>query len=174
MELTRALATGPRPKRTIVFALFGSEETGGRGAGFFVDLPVVPLHQVVANLQFEMLGRPDPVVPPHTLWLTGYERSNLGAALAKQGARLVADPRPEQSLFTRSDNINFARRGVVAHTVSSFTLHKDYHAPSDGIGLIDFAHMTEAIQSMLEPVRWLADSTFKPEWAPNGCPAPCK
>lgn len=174
MALAEALAAGAKPKRTVVFALFGSEERGGFGAGFFVDLPVVPLNQIVADLQFEMLGRPDEKVPPKTLWLTGYERSNLGAELAKQGARLVADPHPEQSFFTRSDNIRFARRGVVAHTVSSYNLHKEYHTPADEIGKIDFAHMTEAIRSLLEPVRWLANSTFKPAWAPNGCPAPCK
>jgi hypothetical protein len=74
----------------------------------------------------------------------------------------------------RSDNIRFARRGVVAHTVSSYNLHKDYHQPSDEVRLVDFPHMTEAIQSLLEPVRWLASSTFKPAWAPNGCPAPCR
>lgn len=174
MALAEALAAGPKPKRTIVFALFGSEERGGFGAGFFVDLPVVPLDQIVADLQFEMLGRPDEKVPAKTLWLTGYERSNLGAELAKQGARLVADPHPEQNFFQRSDNIRFARRGVVAHTVSSYNLHKEYHTPADEIGKVDFAHMTEAIRSMLEPVRWLANGTFKPAWAPNGCPAPCR
>jgi Zn-dependent M28 family amino/carboxypeptidase len=118
----------------------------------------------VANLQFEMIGRPDPKVPAQTLWLTGYERSDLGDELARRGARLVADPHPDQSFFTRSDNIRFARRGVIAHTVSSFGLHKDYHQPSDEIGTIDFAHMTDAISSMIEPVRWLANSTFRPEW----------
>ena len=121
-----------------------------------------------------MIGRADPAVPARTLWLTGYERSNLGAMLAKQGARLVADPHPEQSFFTRSDNIRFARRGVVAHTVSSYNLHKEYHQPSDEVSRIDFAHMTESIRSMLEPVRWLANSDFKPAWASGGCPAPCK
>ena len=138
LELARAIALGPRPKRTIVFAFFGSEESGGFGSRFFADRPVVPLSQIVANLQFEMIGRPDAKVPPHTLWLTGYERSTLGPALAKQGAKLVQDPHPEQSFFTRSDNIQFARRGVVAHTVSSFGLHKEYHQPSDEIRPIDF------------------------------------
>jgi hypothetical protein len=164
LELAAALSRGPRPKRTIVFAFFGSEETGGYGARFFADRPVVPLDRIVANLQFEMIGRPDRAVPPHTLWLTGYERSNLGPALVKQGARLVQDPHPEQNFFTRSDNIQFARRGVVAHTVSSFGLHQDYHQPSDEIGSIDFPHMTESIRSMLEPIRWLANGSFKPEW----------
>ncbi len=167
LELAAALAGGPQPKRTVVFAWFGSEESGGSGSGYFVDKPVVPLDRLVANLQFEMIGRPDPKVPPHTLWLTGYERSNLGPELAKRGAKLVQDPHPEQSFFTRSDNIRFARRGVIAHTVSSFGLHKDYHQPSDELSTIDFAHMTDAIHSMIEPVRWLANSTFKPEWLPG-------
>ena len=79
----------------------------------------------------------------------------------------MADPHPEQSFFTRSDNIRFARRGVIAHTVSSFGLHKDYHQPSDELSTIDFAHMTDAIRSMIEPVRWLANSSFRPEWKPG-------
>jgi hypothetical protein len=167
LELARALAAGPRPKRTILFAFFGSEETGGHGSRYFADHPVVPLTQFVANLQFEMIGRPDPAVAPHTLWLTGYERSTLGPALAKAGARLVQDPHPEQRFFTRSDNYQFARRGVVAHTVSSFGLHKDYHRASDEIRSIDFPHMTDAIRSLVEPIRWLANSGFKPDWLPG-------
>jgi len=167
LEIAAALARGERPKRTVVFAWFGSEESGGAGSGYFVDKPVVPHDRIVAKLQYEMIGRPDAKVPPHTLWLTGYERSNLGSELAKRGAKLVQDPHPEQSFFTRSDNIRFARRGVIAHTVSSFGLHKDYHQPSDELSTIDFAHMADAIRSMIEPVRWLANSNFRPEWKPG-------
>jgi Zn-dependent M28 family amino/carboxypeptidase len=172
MALAQALANGPRPKRTLVFALFGSEESGGAvsGSSYFVDLPVVPLNTIVAQIQFEMLGRPDPMVPAHNLWLTGYERSNLGSELAKHGAKLVQDPHPEQSFFTRSDNIKFARRCVVSHTVSSYNLHKDYHQASDDIDKVDFAFMVDAVRSMLEPIRWLANSTFAPAWTPEGRP----
>jgi hypothetical protein len=118
----------------------------------------------VANLQFEMIGRPDGNVPPKTLWLTGYERSDLGPELARRGAPLVQDPHPEMKFFVRSDNIQLARRGVVAHTVSSYGLHKEYHTPADDLRHIDVAHMTGAIQSMFEPVRWLANSSFRPRW----------
>jgi Zn-dependent M28 family amino/carboxypeptidase len=170
LELARVLAMGPRPKRTIVFAFFGSEEAGGFGSRFFADRPIVPLTQIVANLQFEMIGRPDMKVPAETLWLTGYERSTLGPELAKQGAKLVQDPHPEQNFFTRSDNIQFARRGVVAHTVSSFGLHKEYHQPSDEVRHINFAHMTQSIRSMLAPIRWLANTDFRPAWLPGGKP----
>ncbi|MBA3440150.1 MAG: M20/M25/M40 family metallo-hydrolase [Pyrinomonadaceae bacterium] len=164
LELARALGAGPKPKRTIYFVLFGSEETGGHGSRYFIARPPLPLSSIVANLQFEMIGRPDPKVPPSTLWLTGFERSNLGAGLAKNGARLVADPHPDQNFFQRSDNYALAKRGVVAHTVSSFGLHKEYHQPSDDLSHIDFAHMTRAISSIIQPVRWLVNSTFKPTW----------
>jgi hypothetical protein len=169
LELAQAMAW-KRPKRTVIFALFGSEEAGGLGSRHFIDAPPVPLDRIVANLQFEMIGRPDPKVPAQTLWLTGYERSNLGSELARRGARLVADPHPDQSFFTRSDNIQFARRGVIAHTVSSFGLHTDYHRPSDEIGTIDFVHMTTAIRSMVQPIQWLANSSFRPEWHPGQKP----
>jgi Zn-dependent M28 family amino/carboxypeptidase len=154
----------------MVFAWFGSEEAGGYGARYFVEKPVVPLDRIVANLEFEMIGRPDASIAPHTLWLTGWERTTLGPKLAAQGARLVADPHPAEKFFTRSDNFTLARRGVIAQTVSSYGLHADYHQPSDKLSRIDFGHMTESIQSMLAPIRWLADSGFKPDWTPGGRP----
>ena len=164
IELARVLASGPRPRRPIVFALFGSEESGGFGARYFVDRPVVPLSDIVADLQVEMIGRPDPKVPAGTLWLTGYDRSTLGPQLAARGARLVDDPHPDQRFFERSDNIRFARRGVVAHTVSSFGLHGEYHQASDDFRHINITHMRDAIASLVEPVRWLATTTEKPTW----------
>ena len=170
LTLAHLLATGPRPKRTIVFALFGSEEIGGFGNQAFLQRPPVPLSSIVANLEFEMIGRPDSAVPAGTLWLTGFDRSNLGPELAKHGAHLVNDPHPKELFFQRSDNYALARGGIIAHTVSSFGLHKDYHQPSDELRRIDFNHMTNAIASMVGPIRWLADSKWKPEWSPGRNP----
>jgi hypothetical protein len=167
IELAEALAKKKTPKRTIIFACFGSEEAGGLGSTYLRELPPVPLDKMVAMVQFEMIGRPDTKVPAKTLWLTGYERSDLGPTLAARGARLVQDPHPEMSFFTRSDNITFARRGVVAHTVSSYGLHREYHTPADETKLVDYAHMTDAIGSMVEPLAWLASAAFKPAWKPG-------
>ncbi len=164
LEIAEALARGPRLDRTVIFTWFGSEEAGGFGARHFIDAPPVPLERIVANLEFEMVGRPDAAVPADALWLTGYERSDLGAELAAHGARLVADPHPEQNFFARSDNIQLARRGVVAQTVSSFGLHPDYHRASDEIETIDFAHLTRSIGSMVGPIRWLAGAGYRPRW----------
>ncbi|HSE23549.1 MAG TPA: M20/M25/M40 family metallo-hydrolase [Pyrinomonadaceae bacterium] len=170
LELARALAAGRRPRRTVYFVCFGSEERGGYGARHFVDHSPVPLDHVVADITFEMLGRPDPKVSANTLWLTGFERSNLGSTLARRGALLVADPHPEQNFFQRSDNYTLALRGVVAHTVSSFNLHSDYHRPSDELSKIDFPFMARSIKSLIIPIRWLANSKFKPSWLPGKAP----
>ena len=85
LQLARALAAGQRPKRTVLFVFFGSEETGGQGDQYFLLHPPLPLDHIVANLEFEMIGRPDPQVKPDQLWLTGFERSNLGPELARRG-----------------------------------------------------------------------------------------
>ena len=171
LEMARVLASGRKPRRTIYFVCFGSEERGGYGARYFVSNSPVPLEKIVADFNFEMLGRPDSKVPPGTLWLTGYERSTLGPELVRQGAALVADPHPEQNFFQRSDNYTLALRGVVAHTVSSFGLHTDYHRPSDDISKIDFPFMTRSINSLVKPIQWLANTTFKPAWLPGKAPA---
>lgn len=170
MEMARVLASGKRPKRTVYFVCFGSEEAGGFGASYFVANMPFPKDKLVANLEFEMIGRPDAKVKPDELWLTGYERTDLGSELAKRGAKLVADPHPDQNFFQRSDNIQLARAGIVAQTVSSFGLHTDYHHASDEIKTIDFAHMTRSINSMVMPVTWLVNSQFKPAWKPGQKP----
>lgn len=165
LELARTIAAAKqRPKRTVYFVCFGSEEAGGFGANYFVNNLPFPKENLAANLEFEMIGRPDGKVKPEELWLTGFDRSNLGAELAKRGAKLVADPHPEQNFFQRSDNYTLAKQGIVAHTVSSFGLHNDYHHASDEVKTIDFTHMTRAINSMVEPVLWLVNSDFKPTW----------
>jgi aminopeptidase YwaD len=170
LELARVLGSGRKPRRTVIFALFGSEETGGQGSTFFLQHPPVPLKEIAVNLEFEMLGRADAAVKSDTVWLTGWERSNLGPTLAARGAKLVGDPHPKQNFFARSDNYVLAKKGVVAQTVSSYGLHSDYHQPSDDVAHIDFRHMDAAIASLLGPVRWLVNSSFTPQWNEGGKP----
>jgi peptidase M28-like protein len=170
IELAHALAKQERPQRTIVFALWGSEEAGLVGARYFLKHPTFELHDLIANLEFEMIGRADPKVKPNELWLTGWERSNLGPELAAHGAQLVADPHPDQNFFQRSDNFALARDGIVAQTVSSYGLHKDYHQPTDTLTRIDWQHLDSAIGSMIVPIMWLANSDFTPEWNDGGKP----
>jgi Zn-dependent M28 family amino/carboxypeptidase len=140
------------------------------GSLYFREHLPVPLKDMIADLEFEMLGRPDPKLAKDTLWLSGWKRSNLGPALAAHGAKVVGDPHPEQNFFRRSDNYVLAKKGVVAQTISSFGLHRDYHQPSDDLAHIDFQHMNSAIGSLIGPVEWLVNSDFTPRWNPGGTP----
>ena len=170
LELARVLGAGPKPTRSVIFALFGSEEIGGLGSMYFCEHPPVPLKDLTTDLEFEMLGRPDPAIPDGDLWLSGWERTNLGSTLAAHGANLVGDPHREQNFFSRSDNFVLAKKGIVAQTVSSYGLHGDYHQPSDDLAHIDFKHMDAAIGSLIEPIKWLANSDFVPKWNTGGKP----
>jgi hypothetical protein len=170
LEIARAMASGPPPARTIVFVAFTGEEMGLLGTRHYIENPTVPLEQMAAQLQIEMIGRPDSLAGGHgRAWLTGYERSTLGDMLRDNGSPIVPDPRPSQNFFERSDNIAFARRGVPAHTLSSFNLHTDYHRVSDDVDGVDFEHMTAVIQAAVTMTRQLADGR-RPEWHPGGRP----
>ncbi|MBL8773599.1 MAG: M20/M25/M40 family metallo-hydrolase [Phenylobacterium sp.] len=166
VEFARMLASGRAPKRTVQFALFGCEEEGGHGARYFLAHPPVPLSTLVANLEFEMIGVPDPK-DRKALMLTGWERTDLGPALRAQGASLVPDRYPEQNFFQRSDNYQLARKGVVAQTISAWPIPPTYHQPTDTLENLDLAFMVEVIQSLAGPIRWLIDGEFRPAWGPG-------
>ncbi len=171
LEIAHALAAGPKLKRSVLFVCYGSEEAGELGSTYFGQHPPVPLKELVANLEFEMIGSQDPKMPKGVLLLTGWERSNLGPELKKHGALLGPDPYPEQHFFERSDNYALALQGVVAHTAAGWGTVPTYHQPNDDLAHLDIPFMTAAIQSLVEPVRWLASSDFKPEWVTGGRPS---
>jgi Zn-dependent M28 family amino/carboxypeptidase len=171
LELAAAMADGPPPARDVVFLLVTGEEVGLIGTSAYVERPVVPLERTVYNLNFEMLGRPDEAAGgAGVLWLTGYERANVGPAWAAAGLAVVADPHPEQHFFERSDNIVFVRRGVVGQSLSSFGLHADYHTVRDEADTLDYAHMQTAVRTALSALRMLADGSVDPAWVEGGAP----
>lgn len=170
LEAARAMKSGRRPKRTLIFIAFTGEEGGPSGSRWYIDHPVRPLASTVAQLQVEMIGRADTLAGgAGKAWLTGYQRSTMGDSMAAAGIPVVVDPRPDQSFFTRSDNIRFARAGIPAHTFSSFNMHTDYHRAGDAAAKADCAHMAVAIHAAARAVRLLADGP-KPEWKPGGKP----
>jgi len=170
LEIARVLAAGPAPKRTIVFAATTGEEVGLLGTRWYIEKPFIPLDRMVADLEIEMIGRPDSLAGgPGNAWLTGYERSTMGDMLAAGGIPIVPDPRPDQRFFERSDNIAYARLGIPAHTLSTFNLHRDYHRVTDETDRTDPGHMAAVIRAAVQAVRMLADGP-KPEWKEGGRP----
>ena len=170
LELAHALASGPPTRRGILFVCYGSEELGGFGSRYFGEHPAVLLENIVANLELEMIGAQDAKLPAGTLMMTGFERSDFGQLLKSKGALVASDPYPEQHFFERSDNYSLALKGIVAHTVSGWPLVTTYHQTTDTVANLDLAYMTRAIQSLIEPLRYVANGTEKPRWRPGGQP----
>ena len=170
LELAHALAAGPQPKRSILFVGYGSEEIGEYGSTYFAAHPPVPLTSIVANLEFEMIGAQDPKLPTNTLMMTGFDKSDFGETMKAHGALVTGDPYPDQRFFERSDNYALALTGVVAHTVSGWAVTPTYHQPTDTLANLNLPFMTAAIQSLIEPARWLANSDYVPQWKPGQKP----
>ena len=170
LETARQLSEGRAPKRSVIFVAFIGEENGMTGTNWFIRNPPRPLAQVVADLQVEMIGRPDSVAGgPGKGWLTGFERSTMGELLSAAGVALIADPRPAQNFFMRSDNYPFALEGIPAHTVSTFGGHTDYHGVNDEVDRMDLDHVAAVINATAKAVRVLADGE-RVTWKDGGKP----
>jgi hypothetical protein len=141
-----------RPERTLIFATFTAEESGGFGSWYLSRQ--LDADQIVAMFNIEMIGKPG-VENPDLVWITGYDRSSLGEILHQavpgdSGFGFGADPYPAENLFYRSDNAEFARLGVPAHSISTTSIDSDadYHQPSDELETLDIMHMTKTIRAI--------------------------
>jgi Zn-dependent M28 family amino/carboxypeptidase len=107
--------TRPPPDRSIVFIAFTAEESGLLGSAYYVENPVFSLRQTAGVLNLDGLhigGRTRDVV------LFGAGNSELEeyvrAAALLQGRETRPEFHPEQGIYFRSDQFNFARHGVPA------------------------------------------------------------
>ncbi len=138
-------------ERTIVFAAFTAEETGGFGSQYFSKQ--FTADKVMAMFNIEMIGT-ESKWGKNSAYITGYEKTNMGEILAKDlkatGFTFYPDPYPSQQLFYRSDNATLARLGVPAHTISTSKMDVEphYHKLSDEVATLDLINMTEIIKAI--------------------------
>ncbi|MFT3950265.1 MAG: M20/M25/M40 family metallo-hydrolase [Agriterribacter sp.] len=138
-------------ERTIVFAAFTAEESGGFGAQYF-SKQFEPA-KVMAMFNIEMIGT-ESKWGRNSAYITGYEKTDMGKILEKnlQGTGFIfhPDPYPDQQLFYRSDNATLARLGVPAHTISTSKMDSEpfYHTLDDEVETLDIKNMAEIIKAI--------------------------
>jgi Zn-dependent M28 family amino/carboxypeptidase len=165
VALARAFAANPaKPKRSILFVVFASEERGLLGAYWMAAHPLRPLATTRAQINFDMIGR-DEAASPQTDGLIKIpadttNRLNLIGALyspdydwtIKEEDKLVGltlddrfDHESALNVFFRSDQFPF-----VLHNIPAFWwftgFHPDYHHTTDTVDKIDFAKMKKILQ----------------------------
>ena len=171
LEIADALAHAPTPpRRSVAFVAFCGEEKGLRGSTAFVAAPSFPLSSIVAVLNLEMLGHPDPSDPARA-WVTGHAYSTLRVWLERAGAAEGVSfvdgsmvGAVEGNAFDRSDNYPFASAGVVAHTIAAGPLDEHYHAVSDEASRIDVEAMVPLVRALARATLDLANSDDRPTW----------
>jgi len=151
--LAEALAALPqRPKRSAAFIAYWGEERGLLGSRQFVRTPSIPLEKIVANVNIEMIGRPEEGAQGK-IWVTGWEKSDLGElmrqAAAEYGVTIFEHPQFSAMLYGASDNFALAEAGVIAHSFSAGSLHEDYHQVTDEWERLNLPHMARVIEGLL-------------------------
>lgn len=161
LSLADAFSSLPAsPRRSLVFATFWGEEKGLLGSKEFAKSPTWPLDKIVANINIEMVGRPEKEAREKA-WMTGWKHSNLGglmnAGSSRVGVEIFDRTDVGEMLYARSDNYSLVQKGVVAHSFSAGSLHADYHQPGDEWQKLDLPHMTRVIQGLFAGVMYIAN-----------------
>jgi hypothetical protein len=162
MGIAKAFATGPKPKRSLLFVWHAGEESGLLGSRYMADYPSVPLDKVAAGLNIDMVGRNrcDDPKESNTVYVVGSDRistelhnvneeANSGMEKPMKLDYEMNDPADPESIYTRSDHYSYASRGIpiIFYTTG---LHKDYHYVTDEVGKIEFpklVHISQLVYS---------------------------
>ena len=170
VELAEAFSRpGARPRRSVIFLTVSGEEKGLWGSRYFSEHPTVPIEQIVANINLDMLGRNW----ADTIVAIGKEHSDLGATLERVNAahpelRMVAidDRWPEERFYFRSDHYNFARKGVPA--IFFFNgVHQDYHRVTDSPDKINSEKESRILKLLYYLGEEIGNAPGRPAWDPE-------
>src|SRR6185295_6249589 len=164
LAIAKAFATGPKPKRSIVFVWHTGEEAGLYGSRYNADFPIVPLDKVQAQLNMDMVGRDDcndiEADYSNSLFIVGDDRisTDLHNLIIQTNNTSpnplildyeMNDPNDPESVYTRSDHYSYAAKGI---PIAFFTtgLHPDYHRITDTVDKIIFPKMARIAQLVYE------------------------
>ena len=184
-----AAQDGRRPRRSILFAAWNSEERGLTGSFAYTEQPVRPLEKMVAVLNMDMIGRNEEVPigggrrfrgldiqtaesNENALNLIGYSYSDdlvSTVERANQAIGLELKQRYDNSasqLLRRSDHWPFLQHRVPALWIHT-GLHPDYHTIYDVPEKINYVKM-ERVSRLVHQASWdLAQQEGRPRFTPR-------
>lgn len=158
------------PRRSVLFVIHGAEERGLLGSRYFSAHPTVPLNNIVAVLNGDMIGRNNTdsaailgAVPPHRN-STGLV--NMALAANKEGPNFILDttwdePTHIEGWYFRSDHLSYSRLGIPALMYTSL-LHPDYHTPQDNAQNINYPKLKKMADWMYRTGWKVANADTRP------------
>jgi Zn-dependent M28 family amino/carboxypeptidase len=180
LSIAEQLAAAPRPKRSVVFIWDSGEEQGLWGTRQFVHAPPVPLAQVVAHVNVDMIGasrRPGSadaastgVTAPGEVFVIGPRvlsgqvealLNGVNDSYLKLRFNHDHDRADSEFFYPRTDAGPFLERGIL--TIGFTTgIHERYHRPSDEARYLDATQVHGIARTVLASVWALADASERP------------
>lgn len=156
--------------RSALFVLFTGEEKGLLGSRWFVEHSPLELKKMVYCFNSDNAGYND--TSAATIIGLGRTTADKFIKEACQAYELTAtdDPAPEQGLFDRSDNVNFAKKGIPAPTFSlgfkafDAEIGKYYHQPADHADNLDYAYLHKFFSAYVYSCRLIGNTSEKLFW----------
>jgi len=141
----RAFVKNPA-KRSVLFVIHGAEERGLLGSRYYSSHPTVPISNIVAVLNGDMIGRNNldsaavlGTTPPHR---NSMDLVKMTLEANQEGPKFKLDNEWDKAThvegwYFRSDHLPYARLGIPSVMYTSL-LHADYHTPQDNAENIDY------------------------------------
>jgi Zn-dependent M28 family amino/carboxypeptidase len=181
LAMAEAFARGARPKRSILFAWHCGEEKGLWGSQYLMEVPVVPINQIVAQLNLDMIGRSKAenstrmgerlLAGKHEIYVIGSklmstELGEISEAVNHSYLNLnfnyhFDNPQDPNHYFSRSDHYNYAIKGIPIIFYFDGS-HEDYHRPSDSPDKIDYEKMEKVTRTIFITALELANRDKRP------------
>lgn len=155
---------------SMVFMAFNAEEIGLKGSKALSDnKDLNPIFNNIAALfNFEMLAT-ESQFGKNAVFMTGDEFSDFDELInanAVNGLKVHSDPYQGQQLFYRSDNVNFVKKKIIAHSISTVDMNKatHYHAVNDDINIVDAENLTNIINNFAKTIEKFDTKNFTPKY----------
>jgi len=159
LAVASALAKQPR-RRHVLVGWWSGEELGLIGSSAFAAAPPVPLDQIAAYLNFDMVGRMQDnkltvqATGTSPVWAKVLEQANVAAGF---------DLMVQQDPYQPTDVATFNSSSVPC--LSFFTgTHADYHKPSDTADKIDYEDLDRVVDFAAAIVRRLEEMPDAPQF----------
>lgn len=157
-------------KRSALFVLYTAEEKGLLGSRYMANNPIIPNEEIVFCWNSDNGGYNDTTIST----IIGLERTTASQFIKDAnvafGLTAIDDPAGEQGLFDRSDNVNFARKGIPAPTYSlgfrafDAEIGKYYHQPGDEPESVDYDYLEKFFKSYVLASRMIGNAPERPFW----------
>jgi hypothetical protein len=160
LAIADAFAAQKARPRHLLIALWSAEEMGLVGSTAFVNAPPVPMNEIAAYLNFDMVGRMRDnklavqATGTSAGWASLLERANVAA-----GFDLTLQPDPYQP----TDVQTFNQAGVPSLNFTTGA-HADYHKPSDTADKIDYEDLDRVVSLASAVVKRVMDQNEPPQF----------